>query len=383
MKLGIDGDALRRPLSGVGKYIYNLCSALEPLLSKDSLFAYSRHHRQELALPSSRWQLRREPVPLLRKLPSFSWLKTRGRSMCMSDELDVFWAGRTLHPGLPPSVRTLCTVHDLNHLIVPETMRPPTYWSHRLWFEKDLRNCQCILANSRGTSHRLKTLLGLHSDALVLPGVSQAFRPLNAAELPDAQLSLAEFGIGSRYILAVGTMEPRKNLPLLLRTFLDLKRRGSLAGHQLVLCGARGWQDSSLRKEFARAVPEGLVLPGYVPEERMPTLVGAADVVVVPSLYEGFGMTALEARSCGVPTVISEIPELREAAGTEAISADLTEEALGSAIVEALRRPRRLVALSLPEFSWQFSAEVFAEQIAQSKALDPVRFEAPSHAANA
>jgi len=133
LRLGIDGEALRRPLSGVGQYVFRLCEELDALLPVDTqLFVYARIGAERLALPSPRWQLRREPNPALRKLPSFLWLKTRGARLCREDRLDVFWAGRTLHPRLAGGVRTVCTVHDLNHLIVPGTMEWPTRLSHRL-----------------------------------------------------------------------------------------------------------------------------------------------------------------------------------------------------------------------------------------------------------
>src|SRR5580693_8300073 len=118
LRVGIDGDALRAPLSGVGYYIFNLCRELDALLPEALFIAYSRLPAAAVLLPSPRWQLRSEPVVALRRLPSFVWLKTRCRAMCASDRIDVFWAGRTLHPRLAEGVRTVCSVHDLNHLVV-------------------------------------------------------------------------------------------------------------------------------------------------------------------------------------------------------------------------------------------------------------------------
>ena len=101
LRVGIDGDALRKPMSGVGQYIYQLCRELEALLPEAELYAYSRLPADRLDLPSARWALRQEQTPLWRKLPSFIWLKTRGARLCRRDRLGVFWAGRTLHPHLP------------------------------------------------------------------------------------------------------------------------------------------------------------------------------------------------------------------------------------------------------------------------------------------
>src|SRR5260370_1715445 len=121
LRIGIDGDALRAPLSGVGYYIFNLCRELDALLPEALFIAYSRLPAAAVLLPSPRWQLRSEPVVALRRLPSFVWLKTRCRAMCSSDRIDVFWAGRTLHPRLVGGVPTVCSVHYLNYLVLPET----------------------------------------------------------------------------------------------------------------------------------------------------------------------------------------------------------------------------------------------------------------------
>ena len=85
LRVGIDGDALRKPMSGVGQYIYQLCRELEALLPEAELYAYSRLSADRLALPSTRWVLRQEQSPVWRKLPSFIWLKTRGARLCRRD----------------------------------------------------------------------------------------------------------------------------------------------------------------------------------------------------------------------------------------------------------------------------------------------------------
>ena len=82
LRISVDGDALRTPLSGVGYYVFNLCSELEKLLPEASFIAYSRLPPGEVLLPSSHWQLRSEPVALLRRLPSFIWLKTPAVAPC-------------------------------------------------------------------------------------------------------------------------------------------------------------------------------------------------------------------------------------------------------------------------------------------------------------
>ena len=124
LRIGIDGDALRAPLSGVGHYIFNLARELDELLPEASFIAYSRLPAGNLKLPSPRWRLQSEPLAAFRRLPSFVWLKTRCRAMCASDRLDVFWAGRTLHPGLKGAVRTVSHLMPVGKPAPPRPRRP-------------------------------------------------------------------------------------------------------------------------------------------------------------------------------------------------------------------------------------------------------------------
>jgi len=222
LRIGMDGDALRVPLSGVGQYIFNLCRELDALLPEARFIAYSRLPGPAVLLPSPRWQLRTEPLVAFRRLPSFVWLKTRCRAMCESDGVHVFWAGRTLHPKLAGGVRTVCTVHDLNYLVVPETMQFQSRWSSRLWFRGDILTADCVLANSYGTAERIRTMIGAEVTDVVPPGVTPQFHPSQPAREIEIPEYLARLGVKRPYLLSVATPEPRKNRDTVLRAYTFL-----------------------------------------------------------------------------------------------------------------------------------------------------------------
>lgn len=359
--IGIDGDALRKPLSGVGQYVFNLCRELDQLLPKAHFFVYTRLAPEQIALPSERWTVRRETVALLRKLPSFIWLKTRGARLARQDRLDVFWAGRTIHPGRRSAQRIAVTVHDLNHHLVPETMEPATRYSHLAWFDRDVRSADIILANSQGTSDRLLSWVGRSADQVIYPGVRGDFQPLDASMRLHAAEALKRMGIVPPYILAVSTLEPRKNIGALVEAFINLRQRGDLKQHQLVLVGAKGWQNRNLARTIEDNAALGIVLPGYVPDELMPGVFSLADVLVMPSLYEGFGMPVLEARAVGTPVIVSDIPELREAAGGEARALASTVAEIESALLQHLVPPPGQTRAVRGEIqSWRRSATLMS-----------------------
>jgi glycosyltransferase involved in cell wall biosynthesis len=360
LRIGIDGDALRDPLSGVGYYIFNLGRELDALLPEALFIAYSRLPAAAVLLPSPRWQLRSEPVVALRRLPSFVWLKTRCPAMCASDRIDVFWAGRTLHPRLDGGVHTVCSVHDLNYLVVPETMRFQGRWSDRLWFRGDILTADCVLANSYGTAERIRMMIGAEVSDVVLPGVTPQFHlSLSAGEVEIPE-NLSRLGVRRPYLLSVAAPEPRKNLDVVLRAYIDLKSGGKLSGYQLVLAGPTGWKNRALRQRLDEARAHGLVLAGYVPDELMPFLYAGADALIFPSLYEGFGMPVLEARACGARVVTTDSPELREAGDEYVIYVQPTLDGVKAGIQRAIRLPKPPPAVGR---TWKESARILARAL--------------------
>jgi glycosyltransferase involved in cell wall biosynthesis len=369
--IGIDGDALRSPLSGVGHYIFNLARELDELLPEASFLAYSRLPEGSVHLPSPRWRLRSEPLAAFRRLPSFVWLKTRCRAMCASDRLDVFWAGRTLHPGLKGRVRTVSSVHDLNHLVVPETMQFQARWSSRLWFRPDVLGADCVLANSDGTAERLRSMIGAKVHGVVRPGVRPQFQLLGPAIGNEIPQTLSRLGVKRPYLLSVATPEPRKNLDAVLGAFIELKQAGQLREHQLVLAGPAGWKNRMLREKLEVARTHNLVLAGYVPDEGMPTLYAHCDALIFPSLYEGFGMPVLEARACGARVVTTDLPELREAGDEYVLYVEPTLAGVKAGILQAINSPPAPPAVSR---TWKESAQVLVRGLLSSKgATAPLR----------
>jgi glycosyltransferase involved in cell wall biosynthesis len=360
LRIGIDGDALRAPLSGVGHYLFNLCRELDTLLPEAIFFAYSRLASTAVRLPSARWQLRREPIAAFRRLPSFVWLKTRCRAMCAQDRLDVFWAGRTIHPGLGRGVRTACTVHDLNHLVVPDTMQFQTRWSNRLWFRRDILTADCVLTNSFGTAERTRRMIGAEVNDVVRPGVTTEFHPSGVGSALAISEKMSRLGVKRPYLLSVATPEPRKNLDIVLRAYIDLKKSGQLSDHCLVLAGPTGWKNRVLEQRLEEARAHDLVLAGYVSDELMPALYAGADALIFPSLYEGFGMPVLEARTCGARVVTTDIPELREAGDEYVVYVQPTLEGVKEGILRALGSPQPPPAAIR---TWREAASVLARAL--------------------
>lgn len=359
IRIGIDGRALYGKRAGIGHYVYHLCKELDGILPNAQFIVYSQEPI-ELPVSSERWVLRIDQFPLARYMRPVLWLKTRCGKLCRIDSLDVFWAAATLLPRLERSVRTVCTVYDLNCMIVPGAMSTAQRWSHQLFFGRDVKSADTIISISHGTAQRLKDLVGRSSDAIIQPSVDECFTPQSEKDIQDC---LALYGIDSPYILAVATWEPRKNLELLVKTFINMKMEGLLSNHRLVLVGGRGWKDQRLVSLTTSDCKQNILPLGYVPDAHLPPLYAGADVFVFPSIYEGFGMPVLEARACGTKIVTSDLPELREAGGAEAIYVDPTEVGIREGLLAACKMPRKCVEhLNLP--TWEQGARVLASALA-------------------
>lgn len=356
MNIGLDGRALIGSRTGIGRYVYEICHALDGLLPDATFYVYS-HRPLGTQLPSARWHMRLDASSLAKRLPGVPWLKLRAGRLVVKDRLDVFWATTAFLPSLPPTVRTVATVYDLNVRVVPRTMSMLHRWSHRVFLRRDLSRADRICPISHGTAARIESAFGLESFAIVPPAVSGLFRPPDDGMM--AQI-LAKHQLRPPFFLSVATREPRKNLRSLVRAFLTLKADGTLADHQLVLVGGAGWGRPARMKDLGPAT--AIRLLGFVADDDLPSLYGACEAFVFPSLYEGFGIPVLEARACGAPVIATDIPELREAGGVDTVYVAPTPAAIQAALAAVIASPPPRNLLMTPG-SWHTSATLLADAL--------------------
>jgi len=235
---------------------------------------------------------------------------------------------------LPPVApcRTAVLVHDMSFRAHPEYfpvsvaiyMRVLTAWA--------IQKADRVIALSSFTRQEI---LRCHphaeeKTAVIYPGIDPAFTHRDDGGDVDRLQSL---GIGSGYILALGSIHPRKNLARLLDAYVLLKEDGGSVP-AMVWAGMPRWESCKL---LERARNAGVVLPGFIPQEDLPALYRQAIMLVYPSLYEGFGLPPVEAMACGTPSIVSNTTGLPEAVGDAALLVDPTDvEAIASAVSRLL-----------------------------------------------
>lgn len=250
---------------------------------------------------------------------------------------DVFHAAKLKYP--PRSARLTATVHDLTWQTMPDMHSPANVAAERVFAERVLRRADGLIAVSEATRTDAVRILRLAPEKIrvIHHGVAEEFFRAGPAEADGAR---ARLGLSRPYALFVGTIEPRKNVDLLLDAWLGLSRplRDEF---DLVVAGPAGWRQRETLARLRHPTP-GVRYLGYVPERDLPGLVAGATVFVYPSLYEGFGFPVAQAMAAGVPVVTSAVSSLPEIAGDAAVLVDPRSEAeLRRALEDVLTSPER------------------------------------------
>ncbi len=359
MRIGIDGRAFQGKLSGIGRYAYELCSLLDELLPKAQFFVYT-HRPIQMPGRSDRWILRHDSFPLIKHLKPIFWLKTRVPRLCKRDNLDIFIGSATFLPKLSSAVNKIAIVYDLNFKIVPETMSFYHRLAHSFFFRNDVLRADTVISISKGTSERLYKFVGRRSDAVIYPSTGKDFQ-IQAREAIQNILNL--YKISEPYILSVGTGEPRKNLKLLIEAFLSIKNKGLLPNYKLVLVGGRGWKNKDVASLIKKDNSVHILSLGFIPNEHLPAIYSGAAFFIFPSIYEGYGMPVLEARACGTKVITTDIPELREAGGSDTVYIKPNFEGIFKSLLEMEKLNNNQNINQFTHPSWEDGARKLAELI--------------------
>ncbi|MFL5820775.1 MAG: glycosyltransferase family 4 protein [Solirubrobacteraceae bacterium] len=363
MRVGIDLTALLPEATGVDTYLLKLVEGLAAIDRRNRYVVFvNREDRERLpTLPDSfevvRTAVRNRAVRL-------GWQQAGLPIIATVRGLDVIHSPSFIVPLAYRQARHVLTIHDLTSFSHPEWHVPlRRSWFYRSAVMASIRLAARICVPTQAVRDELvRSIFDPPTDRIrVIPhGVSSEFHPKAAIDAPAAQRRLR---LPSSYILFVGTLEPRKNLELLLETYRRLTVAGAIH-EDLVLAGRRGWDCEQVLALCRTPELRDYVHPlGYVDQTALPALYAGARVFVYPSLAEGFGLPPLEAMACGVPVAASSTPALAENFGgaAELVPAD-SAEALGQAVVRLARddrlrdRRRREGLAKAKRFRWEQTA---------------------------
>ncbi|MDQ3706370.1 MAG: glycosyltransferase family 4 protein [Chloroflexota bacterium] len=385
MRIAIDYTTGIYPGAGVARYTRQLMASLAGIDSRNNYKLFyaaiglpgsTAERAQAAMLFGERPNFRAVPVPMSVRVMSRLWQRWQ-----VPLPLELF-TGRcdVVHSPdfISPPHRygaDVITVHDLSFLVTPECAEPTLASFLGKAVPEAARRADHIIAVSKQTKRDLTQLLSVPPERVTVAynGVDARFRPMRGD--PAVDILRQKLGLPERFILHVGTLEPRKNLARLIDAYGLLvgvgpsaapnPRRTPLRDVALVLAGRRGWLYEPIYKAAERVNNEGgnVVFLDFVRDDHLPLLYNMAEVFAYPSLYEGFGLPAAEALACGVPTLVSTDGALKEVTDEAALAADprsieeiasnlqrlLTDEALREELAQA--GPRQVA-----RFTWEAAA---------------------------
>lgn len=361
-RIGIDYTSAVHQTAGIGRYTREMVKAL------------AHYSAGQMSPPQYRLFVAEAGgcIPPADLGPHFSWHPTRiterwlGRLWYRlhlplpierwTGPIDLFHAPDFVLRPTRPGVRTLLTVHDLSFVREPDSVMPGM--SHHLnrWVRHSVAQADHVIAVSKATAQDLIELYRTPPEkiSVLYHGVTPEFRPND----DPAQLAAIrdKYHLGRQpFILSVGTIQPRKNYQRLIQAFAQMKAEANL-----VIVGGPGWHADDIYNEVTQQrLADRVHFLGFVPDADLPLLYSAAALFVYPSLYEGFGLPALEAMACGTPVIAANRSALPEVVGSAGRLVDPFEvEALAAAIDQILHDSRLRQSMSqaglaqAAPFSW-------------------------------
>jgi glycosyltransferase involved in cell wall biosynthesis len=362
----MDGSFLMLPPSGTGTYVRELTAALrelEPSLDLQVLLP-RWDDRPSGAMPRG---MRLDRLRRDRRLRRAVWELTGVARAARADRPDLLHIPHFSAP-VRPGVPLVVTIHDVIPLTLPEYRASPAMRLHLAAIRRTVRSARRVLTPSRAAADDVARVLGFPVERIrVTPeAAAPSLRP--PTDPASAHEAVRRFGVRGRYVFNVGGLDVRKNLPVLIEAFAIASARLD-EPLQLVIAGSPHSGNPAvfppLEPVLRRfGVEKTTILPGRISEADKLALYQAADLYVTPSLYEGFGLTALEAMACGVPTIAANRTSLPEVVGDGGLLVEPRPEAVAAAMVDVLSNPDRTAALRARGlsrarcFTWRRTAEL-------------------------
>lgn len=362
MRIGLDGLPLTAAKTGVGHYTLELARELARLEGGshfELVYPSTYPPIEGQALPSNLKLERVRVGPLGRHwwsagLPRY--IRSHDFTLFHGTNYDIPWWRRCA---------TVLTIHDLSLLLHPETHPRRSVNRARRRLPTMVRIADAVITPTESVRGEVCERFEISSEKVfAIPEAARAcFRPLPLAATAEVRRRLE---IGDDFLLTVGTLEPRKNLLVLVSAFAEVKRALSQSNLQLVIAGGRGWLSGPLFEAIERSpVRDSIVLTDYLHDDDLQALYSSCRAFIYPSIYEGFGLPPLEAMACGAPVIVSRIPSLLETTGAAAWhfdSGDVGE--LAEKILALLGDENAQLSLSAAgqlraaEFSWENTARL-------------------------
>jgi glycosyltransferase involved in cell wall biosynthesis len=374
MRIAVNLLPFREQLAGAGRYTHNILRELIALDSENEyIFFVASRAAEHFAYAS------RNITRVCIALPASSAVRIAYEQLVLPLQLSRHKVGLLFTPSVAIPIawrgKRVTVIYDMiaEHRAV--TKYTPLRSAYVRWMSRySARTSVAVITNAETSRREIAhyAQVPLEKIALAYSAPDPALHPIREAEtLAQVRES---YGLPEQFVLYLGTLEPGKNLPRLIRAYARMRREHPELEHHLVIAGARGWRVAELEREIQRSDAEGFQLLGFVQNEDLAALYSLADLFVYPSLYEGFALPPVEAMACGTPVVVSNVSALPEILGEPAtgkmaglLVSPYDEHALAEAMALVLgdralhQELGRLGLERAAHFSWRASAGVVSK----------------------
>jgi glycosyltransferase involved in cell wall biosynthesis len=307
LRIGIDCRPLIGEKTGIGRYLWQILIEWAKSNINHELWLYSP---REFTLPQEFTNSVTKVVKrIVRLRPSELWMHTILPLQIALDKIDVYWGPNYAQPLIPIPIPKILTVHDLVYIKYPDSLKKRTLWHNRIGLETYLQSADHLIVPSKSTKDDVINKLGYDEKriSMVPLGVSNRF----GHRIEEGQMDKDKLLPRNPYFLSVGTLEPRKNILSIIRSFQEFSVR--FPNVDLLIVGSNGWGETN--KEIQGEDLSRIKLLGYVTEKQLKYLYQNAVAFIYVPFYEGFGLPPLEAMSAGVPVITSNTSSLPEVVG--------------------------------------------------------------------
>lgn len=359
MRIGLDAHAIGSKLGGNETYIARLISELGEVAPQHQFVAYFGS-----GAAAEPWNNRHENVEV-RVLPA----KTRYSRLlrlpgeCLRDGVELLHVQYVSPPA--SKIPTVVTVHDISFKLFPEWFEGLSAIALRIGVAKSLACAAGVITISHAATEDLLRHYGISPNRVAMTHLGVDWERFGSRASPDSlKAALQRQNIEGPYLLAVGNLQPRKNLARLVEAFAIIKKTAPDVPHKLVLVGMQLQSAPVLERQIRDLnLQDRVILTGYLTEDDLVIHYQGAAAFVYPSLYEGFGLPVLEAMSAGTPVIASNQATLREVAGDNAVFVNpLSPASIAAGILEVVRNYELAQDLSARglmharKFSWEKTA---------------------------
>ncbi len=354
--------------SGVSHYIRHLLNGLtnDPgdhtytvFVNGQEVAEHLNTHHPRITYVAASWPEKRPAARIV-------WEQLTLPTLLRQRQIDLLHAPVNVLPErLPSRCAGVVTLHDLAFLRFPQVLTRSKQLYHRTFTVRSLQRATMIITVSNSTKQDAHELVGIPTERIttVYPCIDERFS--HVVEDEDVEHFRTQKGLHDGFILYLGTLEPRKNIPVLIDAYARLREQYGRR-EKLVLAGSKGWLYESIFASIReRRLESEVIFPGFVPDEERGLWYHAATVFACPSLYEGFGIPVAEALASGTPTVTSTVSSLPEAGAGVALTVEPQDsEALAQALYRAITDQdyRARCRAQAPHIAQRFSMQNLAQQ---------------------